>query len=121
MVHFWPNTLFFSKIQKHHFTRIISGYLDAKSEKKLMAGNMRTCVPDRQTERLTEPDYYGLERVLTKQKQWYIQRRRLILCKMKHNPNPEWFKFKVATLNENGLFYTLNEIALRVILDRSSN
>ena len=37
--------------------RLISGYLDAKNQKKLMTGNMRTCVTDRQTDRLTEPDY----------------------------------------------------------------
>ena len=38
--------IFFSKIQKRHFSRLISGYLDAKNQKKLMAGNMRTCVTD---------------------------------------------------------------------------
>ena len=41
--------IFFSKIQKRHFSRLISGYLDAKNQKKLMAGNMRTCVTDRRT------------------------------------------------------------------------
>ena len=49
--------IFFSKIQKRHFSRLISGYLDAKNQKKLMAGNMRTCVTDGRTDRLTEPDY----------------------------------------------------------------
>ena len=38
--------IFFSKIQKRHFSRLISGYHDAKNQKKLMAGNMRTCVAD---------------------------------------------------------------------------
>ena len=34
--------IFFSKIQKRHFSRLISGYHDAKNQKKLVAGNMRT-------------------------------------------------------------------------------
>ena len=33
--------IFFSKIQKRHFSTPISGYQDAKNKKKLMAGNMR--------------------------------------------------------------------------------
>ena len=49
--------IFFSKIQKCHFSRLISGYLDAKNQKKLMAGNMRTCVADGQTDGQTRPDY----------------------------------------------------------------
>ena len=46
--------IFFSKIRKRHFSRLISGYLDAKNQKKLMAGNMRTCVADRLTDRRTD-------------------------------------------------------------------
>ena len=36
--------IFFSKIQKRHFSRLISGYLDAKNQKKLMAENMKSYV-----------------------------------------------------------------------------
>ena len=43
---FLAQHIFFSKIQKRHFSRLISGYLDAKNQKKLMAGNMRTCVAE---------------------------------------------------------------------------
>ena len=38
--------IFFSKIRKGHFSRLTSGYLDAKNQKKLMTGRMRTFVTD---------------------------------------------------------------------------
>ena len=51
---FMGQQIFFSKIQKRHFSTLISGYLGAKNQKKLMAGNMRTCVADGLTDGQTD-------------------------------------------------------------------
>ena len=38
--------IFFKKIKKRHLSTLTSGYLNAKNQKKLMAGSMRTFVTD---------------------------------------------------------------------------